>query len=392
MLAVRLRRPSIGSDIVIDTAAIDKIITDEMTAAKLPGAVVAITGPKGDYSQGYGGLSVNDHYRIASNSKMFVALSVLMQLDVGKLTLDDRLDKYVSGVPNGDKITIRHLLEHRSGVYNYTENWWLTVRMYLLPTMSITVDEILNLIRGGGSVFAPGTNYAYSNSNFVLLALIVERVTGRSIKDVIADDIIEPLGLTQTSWPTTSSMPEPHAKGFATWWFLTLDRSSFNPDLAWACGSLVSTVGDMTKFLGHVNAGSLLSTSTAKLRRTTFCPMPFNVKDRIHEIGYGLGLVNLGDGLPATSQYQGYFGHTGLLPGYTSFSYAEPVSGASFVVFTNLSPASGTVINSLFRMFGNTTRLLYPETLAARPWPPCGPKMLAGVPEKPIKTKRTWLQ
>lgn len=375
----------------MDTAAIDKIVTDQMTAGKLPGVVLQVTGPQGNYSQGYGGLGVTDHYRIASNSKMFVALSVLMQLDLGRLSLDDKLSKYISGVPNGDTITIRHLLEHRSGVYNYTENWWLTVRMYLLPTMSITVDEILNIIKGGGSAFAPGTNYAYSNSNYVLLGLIVERVTGRSIKDVIADDIIKPLGLTQTSWPTTNSMPEPHAKGFATWWFLTLDRSDFNPDLAWACGSLTSTVGDVTAFLGHIRAGSLLSTSAAKLRMSTFCPMPFNPKDRIHEIGYGLGIVNLGDGLPAASKYQGYFGHTGLLPGYTSLSYMEPVTGATFVVFTNLSPAAGTVINNLFSMFGGVTRLLYPETLAARPWPPCGAARLAGIPEKPIKTKRTWL-
>src|SRR5690606_2108918 len=124
------------------------------------------------------------------------------------------------------------LLTMQSGVYDYTKDQWVTIALGLAPWMSFTEKNALNIIRRQPAQFEPGTKFQYSNSNYVLLGLILEKVTGKNVEDVITDDILRPLGMNETSFPTRSSMPAPYSHGYMPGLlFPTLlrDSTSVNP-------------------------------------------------------------------------------------------------------------------------------------------------------------------
>ena len=118
------------------------------------------------------------------------------------------------GIPNGRRITVRQLLAMRSGIYDFTANAAFLRRFDAKPRMPFSPRDVLALIRRNKPQFAPGAKTLYTDSNYVLLGLILERVTGRPVEQVITKDIIEPLGLTRTSFPTTDLMPAPFSHGY----------------------------------------------------------------------------------------------------------------------------------------------------------------------------------
>ena len=158
------------------------------------------------------------HFRIASVTKTMTAAVILQLAQEGKLSLDDPVSKYVPDVPNGDHITLAQLLEMRSGLYSFTDAPELATSMDDDPTKVWTPQELLDIAFAQPPNFAPGAEYEYSNTNYVLLGLIVEQLDGQPLATVFEERLFEPLGMTDTLLPaaTSNAIPEPYATATCT--------------------------------------------------------------------------------------------------------------------------------------------------------------------------------
>lgn len=335
-----------------DATMIDSIVVEAMGRSKAPGLALSLTGPRGYYRKPYGlvaaggrAVTLDDHFRIASGTKSFTATAILMAVDRGELSLDDKLSDFVSGVPNGNLITVKNMMMMRSGVYDYQTNIGFLIAFSVFPTMAYTDEALLLYIQGNAGTFAPGTSYGYTNSNYVLLGLILKAVTGRTPRDIITDDILVPLGLTETKWPTDAVMPLP--AGGATNW---------NPSFFSSAGALTSTVGDMLKWAGELREGTLVSPAMKALRESTFMPvdsggLPAPLPSTY---GYGLGMISTGT----------WLGHDGTLPGWDCYFGFDTVSGATFVAAENMQTATPDVLSPYSRIFSRIADYLYPGSMA----------------------------
>ncbi len=278
------------------------------------------------------------HGRIGSITKPIVATAVLELVDKGELSLDDTLEKYVTGVAEGDRITVRQLLSMSSGVWNYTTDQTLVDTFAVDPMASWTVDRTIDLIRAHPADFAPGEKVAYCDSNYVLLGRIIEIVTGQPVSEVVRTTVTEPLGMAGTRMPADDQpgVPDPGIGSYMPANGQPVPVPELNPDFAWTAGAATSTVGDLARFAKELTEGSLLSPElqAERLRTTQFTGIVPNV-------GYGLGLLNMNDLL----------GHNGDINGGGGTMLRLPAQDATFVVLVNLSTnsanASGSIANAL---------------------------------------------
>ncbi len=349
-----------------DRQLVDNIVTSVIKDGKQPGVSISITGPKGDYAKSYGiassipkrALSLNDHFRIGSVTKSFTATAILMQVDKGTVSLDDTLDKYVSGVPNGDIITVRQLLMMRSGVFDYQADPAIAAVFSIFPTWQFSPEGALQSIRKHPSQFAPGSQYQYTNSNYQLLGMILEKVTGKKYQNVIKDDIVTPLGLTKTSLPANATMPTPYAKGYSPLFLgLYRDVTAINPALFGAAGSMVSTVDDQQKWGAAMRDGTLLKPATHALSQATFCPVPYTGEGP-SAFGYGLGLIQLGR----------WIGHNGSIPGYGAITFYDQQSGAIITGMETMQTSDLSVFSRIMQRIGAQ---LYPGSMETPAYPEC---------------------
>jgi D-alanyl-D-alanine carboxypeptidase len=261
--------------------------------------------------------------RVGSVTKAFVATVVLQLVAEGRLSLDDTVERWLPGVVSGNgndggRITVRNLLQHTSGVYNYTRDRDLFPAVYSAQGYHrhrfrhYTAEELVAASVRHPPDLPPGTAHRYSNTNYVLAGMVIERVTGRTWRAEVRDRIIRPLRLTGTSLPGDDpALPVPHARGhhrFAedgggAW----TDTTLFNGTGADASGDLVTTPRDVNRFLTALLTGRLLRPAELdEMRRTE--PMP-------QEPGRSVGL-----GLETTPLSCGgfYWHHGGDALGYSS--------------------------------------------------------------------------
>jgi CubicO group peptidase (beta-lactamase class C family) len=354
-----------------DATMIDTIVAEEMALSKAPGVSLTLAGPRGKYSKAYGkisatgrALTTDDRFRIASSTKSFTSTAVLMAVERGDLSLDDTLDQFVPNVPRGDQITLRHMMMMRSGIYDYQTNIGFLIAFTLMPTMTFTDEAILLYVQGNPSQFVPGTAYQYTNSNYVLLGMVLKAVTGRPVKQIIAEDILAPLGLVETRWPGNSVLPPP-AGGVTNW-----DPSFFS-----AAGALASTVGDMLKWAAELRDSTLLGPEMNGLRRDLFVGYPSGaVAPMPSKFGYGLGMESTGT----------WLGHNGTLPGWDCQLAFDTVSGALIAVAENMQTVTPYVLSAYTRIFARIADYLYPGSMAEQNYtgttiaPPAGVMSLVG--------------
>jgi CubicO group peptidase (beta-lactamase class C family) len=158
-------------------------------------------------------MRVEDHFRIGSITKTFTATLLLILADEKKLGLDDPVSKYVAWVPNGDRITLRMLADMTAGLHSYTQDdAWVKVAFSNFGRVW-TPRELVDVGLRSPPDFPPGQGWHYSNTNYVLLGMILEQVTGKKIQDSFAEKMFKPLKLTQTSWPVGAALPKPYAHG-----------------------------------------------------------------------------------------------------------------------------------------------------------------------------------
>jgi len=272
-----------------------------------------------------------------------VATAVLQLVDAGKLGMDDVLKKYVPNVPNGDRATTHRLLNMTSGIFRFPKDEAFTTAFERDPLMAFTPDQGVEIARQHPPDFEPGSKFHYSDTNYTLLGIIVERETGQSIESLITTGILKPLGLNDTSFPTTPDMPDPYARGYfedpKTGDVRDVTRS--NPNVAWTAGAIISTLSDLKAWAKEVAVGTLLKPTT-QAARLSAAPIPGS------SYRYGLGMLEL----------LGFVGHNGGILGFSTFMVHRPDDGATIVTATNLADNNGGGADAIF---ADITHLLYPE-------------------------------
>ena len=309
---------------------LDAAVNQAMTAAGVPGAIVGIWGPDGSYVRAFGvadkatraPMKTDFYSRIGSVTKTFTVTAVLQLADQGKLGLDDAIAEFVPEVPLGDRITLRQLARMQSGLFNYSNSPEFQQALFADPRREFTPRELLNYALTQPNQFPPGEGFEYSNTNTILLGLVVQKVSGQPLHAYIEDHIVAPLGLSHTSFPTTNAFPDPHAQGYTV---QTADgkeaaATDWDPSWAWAAGAMISTLDDMRIWSEALATGKLLTPQMQAQRLQTVGAPGMPPQD-----GYGLGIFNLG----------GWIGHNGSLPGYQTVVVYLPERQTSLVIMTN---------------------------------------------------------
>ena len=275
----------------------------------VPGVTVTVRRGHGTWAAtaGVGNLatgkprSARDHYRIASITKTFVATVVLQLEAEGRLSLDDTVDTWLPGLVRGNdhdgrRITIRQLLNHTSGIFDYLEDpgfqqTYMTADGFMKHRFDEAApEELLAIAMKNRPYFEPGASFAYSNTNYLLAARVIEKATGNDYGDEIDRRIIAPLHLTSTSVPTTRvTLPRPGSRAYSklarTDTGPTYDVTELNPRLAYGSGQMVSSSADLTRFYSALLGGRLLPPEQLKKMKTT-------VGSSRETSRYGLGLVD----------------------------------------------------------------------------------------------------
>jgi D-alanyl-D-alanine carboxypeptidase len=309
---------------------LDAAVNQAMTAAGVPGAIVGIWGPDGDYVRAFGvadkstraPMKADFYSRIGSVTKTFTVTAILQLADQGKVGLDDSIAEYVDGVPLGDRITLRQLARMQSGLFNYSASPEFQHAMFADPRRAFTPRELVSYAVAQPNQFPPGERFEYCNTNTILLGLVVQKVSGQPLAAYVQDHILAPLSLGHTSFPTDNAFPDPHAQGYTV---QTADgkeavATDWDPSWAWAAGAMISTLDDMRTWSIALATGKLLTPQMQGQRLQTVGSPGMPAQD-----GYGLGIFKLG----------GWIGHNGSLPGYQSVVVYLPEKQTSLVILTN---------------------------------------------------------
>ncbi|KOV92943.1 serine hydrolase domain-containing protein [Streptomyces sp. NRRL B-3648] len=314
---------------------LDASVRRVMREADVPGATVGIWTPgQPGYVHSFGvadkatgrRMTPDLYLRIGSETKTFTVTALLQLVDQGKAGLDDTIDRYVDGVPNGHRITLRQLAGMRSGLFNYSEDDGFFKALTSDPRRPFTPQQLLAYSFRHPVLFQPGRKFSYCNTNLILLGLVVEKLSGQRLGAYLEQHVLDPAGMKDTSLPSGSRFPRPHAQGYTdqTADGKVAETAGWNPSWGWAAGAMYSTLDDLRTWAPTVATGELpdgkrlISRATQRQRLVTpATPIP--------GVGYGLGIFDV----------HGWIGHNGSLPGYESLTIYLPATRTTLVVLLN---------------------------------------------------------
>ncbi|PNE33116.1 peptidase [Streptomyces eurocidicus] len=295
-----------------------------------------------------------DRFRAGSISKTFVATVVLQLEHEGRLSVDDTVEKWLPGVVRGNgndgrKVTLRQLLGHTSGIFEYAHDPAVHGRgeEYLEHRYDTWEPrQLVAVAMKHAPYFAPGTGWRYANTNYVLAAMVVERATGHPYGTEARRRIVEPLGLRSTVLPgTDSGLPAPAGRAYTAFPEDPgpTDVTEIDPSLFWAAGDLVTSAADLDRFYSALLRGGLLP--PAQLREMTTVRPLTGVGSFT---GYGLGLARY-----RTSCGKELWGHDGSVPGTQVMAFATRAAERLLVTYFNtnvflLTPRAGDVVDAEF--------------------------------------------
>ena len=280
--------------------------------------------------------------RIGSNTKTFVAVVILQLVQEGKITLDEPIETYLPGLLHGEgidaaKITVRQLLQHTSGLPEYTDTVPGETDIFQIRDNYYSTRDLLDVALSKPAAFEPGSQFRYTNTNYIVLTLLAEKVTHRPLAEQITQRIIEPLGLTHTYYPNPGEedIRNTHPHGYhrntptENW----QDITHMDPSWAGGAGAMISTPSELTTFIQATFDGTLLSPdSITEMQKTVDTDHP-----ELGMNGYGLGIFSL----PLSCGGEAW-GHTGGLFGYTSQSMIGPDGTAVAIAVTAMPLAFAT--------------------------------------------------
>jgi D-alanyl-D-alanine carboxypeptidase len=289
-------------------------------------------------------LRTTDQFRIGSLTKTFVGVITLQLAEEGKLSLDDKLSKWYPGiVPAADSVTIRMLLNHTSGIPNYLKAPSFQQALIANIGRQWTAPQLVQIAAG-----MPRTTmgvWDYSNTNYILLGMIIEKATASTFKAQLQTRIIDRLGLRNTSYVTDASVPTGFTSGYCDWGSTTnYQITGLNASIALTAGAMISTLEDVTRWEKALASGELLSPAMFQQQLVTVPTYSWAPDTR-----YGLGIV----------VSDGWVGHKGDIFGFNAVMYSKKDVG-TIVVITNKSPNSQEAAPNIFRAFSGRLYGAYP--------------------------------
>lgn len=320
---------------------LQEVLDHKVEELKVPGIQVAVrrgdfywSGTSGTIGfKNKEGLAPDHVFRVGSVTKTFTAALILKLYEQGKIDLDDKLSTWFPDYPQAASITVRHLLNHSSGIYNYTENLWLTARTFLRSKKRWDPAQLLESTFKRKFSFPPGTGHYYSNTNYIILGLIAEKITGKALLEAYREYLFTPAKLNNTYFVPYEEAPEKLVTGYDRDLFpfgvykLKPEATSF-ATLAYAAGTVASTAEDLRRWIDTLLASDFL---TPEVRGDMMRYLEATDPDVPGQLGYGLGLrvLAVGDDL--------IFGHTGTIPGFGAAAFYCPEKDYSVAVVSNLS-------------------------------------------------------
>ncbi|MCK9205187.1 MAG: beta-lactamase family protein [Bacteroidales bacterium] len=276
-------------------------------------------------------------FRIGSNTKTMTGTVILQLVDEGKLKLEDKLSKYFPSFPKSDSITIRMLCNMTSGIFNYSEAPEFADTLLKDPTMVWQPLGLLEIAFNHAFYFPVGTGFHYSNSNTIILGLIIEKLTNSDLNTQIANRIYNPLNLQNTGFLTSGTeLPGAHGRGYYEGAYLPGNDLTeyFDMSWAWAAGSAYSTPRELQQYVERMVGGGYLSDSLQQRRLNDMTILPNG--------GYGLCLVQRGT----------FYGHNGGCPGFTSSMYHSNQRNCTVIIYFNCQ-LDNYIPDQLFFRFAN---------------------------------------
>jgi D-alanyl-D-alanine carboxypeptidase len=367
-------------------AKLQPVLQSKMQQYHIPGAVVYVDIPDQGtwlHVMGTGNLSTrapfdpNSYVRIGSITKTITATVILQLAAKGKVGLDDPLSKYQPEFPNGAHISLREVLNHMGGIFSYTEDRAFWQASDTNPNRVWQPKELVALAIKHPPYFPPGKGFHYSDTDYILLGMIIEQVTHQSVENVFQQQVFAPLGMHETLMPalTSSAFSDPHPVGYqygsSSQTFIEppltgeaatqanasagppRDVTVLNPSEGWTAGAAISTLHDLKIWAKALATGTLLTTQMQHERIGDM------VSIDAQGDSYGLGIANI----------NGLLGHDGSIQGFTTWMLYQPKQQATVIVETNLTatpdknnPASILISPILQQLFVRKTR----ETLSER--------------------------
>jgi D-alanyl-D-alanine carboxypeptidase len=268
-------------------------------------------------------------FRIGSVTKSFTATVALQLVAQGKLSLGDTVERRLPGVlPYGGTVSVRNLLQHTSGVPDYWEAGPDPLNISFVNDAAVRAQtyaprQIVERVSGEAPDFAAGSRVEYSNTNYVLLGMIIEAATGNPLRREVTRRVIRPLQLRDTRFVTSrTTLPRPFTRGYSNLFDVdglpaegaVIDVTEYNPSALWAMGNMVSTTGDLRTFYRALLGGGLLPDGLTALMKET---RPNQTEEWPEGIGMGLGIWSWD--LPCGRRI---YGHEGEVPGSNTWAFA----------------------------------------------------------------------
>lgn len=346
---------------------IDDVVNGFLTQSGTPGAIVGLwIDERGSLVKTYGVSNVEtgtapqeaDTFRIASNTKTFVATLLLQLVDEGLIGLETPIGDFGFDFSGSEDATLAQLLGMTSGIFSYTEDEGFLTEYLADPMMpGFTPQDALEIARKHEPYFAPGDGIHYSDTNTIIAGFIAEELTGTTLPDALDERIFTPRQLSATSFPVgESAMPEPYLSGYLppVGDKPMVDATISNPDVAWAAGAMIANLDDLRAWVELLASGALLTPETQAARMQTI-PMGEGSPVR-----YGLGIMEL----------LGFYGHNGGIAGYSTIMLHDPDEGSSIVIATNLSDEHGGGADSIALQL---IQLLQPDRIPVSASPVAAP-------------------
>jgi len=284
------------------------------------------------------------HMRIASVAKAFSGAVALGLVRDGRLGLDDTIGQRLTGMPSAwAGVTVRQMLGHTSGLPDYTESDAFVKHAQQDPRGFVSPTGIIDWVRGDPLVFAPGSRYAYSNTDNIVIGLIAQAVTGRSYPDLLADMVFGPARLRGTSFPTRRlSLPAPFLHGYAVAPGQAAQdvTSVLSPSGAWASGAVVSTPADLNAFI-RADLGLRFFDTAQQLEQKQFVPGGQSSPPGPGQNAAGLALFRY------KTRCGTVYGHTGNFPGYVQFAAATADGRRAVTTSLNIAAPTGALLGRL---------------------------------------------
>ena len=359
-MAAAQAAPAAAPPAASQAAAVDAVVQKAMETRQFPGAsVTVVKDGKVVLAKGYGFSDVEKStkateqtvYQLASVTKPFTAMAILMLVEDGKLSLDGKITGILPGLPAAwEPVTVRHLLSHTSGIKSYTDVFG---EKKVPDSQVFTRDEILALVKDAPLQFTPGQRFAYCNTGYYLLGMIVEKASGKPYATFLADRIFTPLGMTSTALDDYADARPVRARGYSTANGATKLAEHTHPTQPYSAGALVSNVVDLAKWDAALAARKLLKPASYDAMWT---PMRLNDgKPSSYALGWQVDPYR-------TRPRQA---HGGGISGFSTFVARFPDDKVTVIALVNQGGgAGGALVNGIAEIYIPALKDAAPKPIA----------------------------